>query len=196
MCNSCIQIIIINSGRAKVRVLDATIEAKGRSGELFRLPAQTYFVNQDDKNSVLFTPFSLKADEEFSHVVCFNASWSRADDKIVRNSLVEVQREIQDKRHASTEERKLVSASPENIAPLQGLFNRHFKWAPDEYDFTLRVRTQPAGAVADHRYRIVLHESDTATLHEVIKDWEYGFGVHLAARGIDSILIDIDSVPS
>src|SRR5690606_18603404 len=64
-----LHLIINNIGGRKARIKDISVSIARDGSSLVELPAQNYLQNQNDKNTLLFTTFSLQPGEEWAHII-------------------------------------------------------------------------------------------------------------------------------
>ncbi|MEI7907437.1 MAG: hypothetical protein WCI84_08800 [Bacteroidota bacterium] len=64
-----LHLIVSNTGGRKIRIknIEATIDKGGTT--IIKLPVQNYLQNQLDQNTLLFTRFLLKPDDEVAHII-------------------------------------------------------------------------------------------------------------------------------
>lgn len=177
--NTQLHLILNNTGGRVIKVKDIQLQFKRGKDDSFSLPAKNYFQLPNDKDSVLFTTFKIKPNEEWAHSVTFLNFFSREDDKLFRQLDSNLRADIINKRNELEGKNELVEADEANVKPLLDFYEKKFRWQPGEYTMTLNVETDPPNALPEKHYRFVLFESDTADLSEYIKDYKYGFGVSL-----------------
>ena len=76
-----LHLILTNSGGRDVRVQDISILLSRDNKEVDNLPALNYLQNQNDKNTLLFTTFSLSPNQEWAHITNFLNMYNREDEK-------------------------------------------------------------------------------------------------------------------
>lgn len=192
--NGQLHLIVQNTGGRKIRVTAITLRFSSANGQPFALPAGNYYQKQDDKETVLFTPFSLLPGEEWAHIVTFFPWLSRADDKLIRDSKAIMKRDISAKRSLLDNKAIDVPADAESVAPFHELLNRQFKWLPDEYEMVVSVTTEPANAVADQRFRFVLFESDTNMMRSVAEEYKLGGGILYPAHNSEGAFVPLQKL--
>ena len=75
-----LHIIVSNTGGREVKIKGIYFTIRREGKEIAELPAQNYLHNPSDKNSILFTSFSLKPKEEWAHLVNFLNYFNKTDD--------------------------------------------------------------------------------------------------------------------
>jgi hypothetical protein len=160
----------------RVRSLRLDISRDGKP--IASLPAMNYYQGPTDQVSALFTPFSLKPREDWSHNTGFLNFFDRATEKLYRESANHLHTDIQTKLAALPEPRKEpVKAQPDLVLPFRSIFDRLFIWEPGEYTVSLVVKAEPGSASYAKRYRFTLYESDTAELRKHVEDYQIGGGI-------------------
>lgn len=192
--NGQLHLIVENTGGRKVRVTAITLRFSSMNGQPFAIPASTYFQKQGDKDTVLFTPFSLLPEEEWAHIVLFYSSVSRTDDKLIRASKAILGRDIDAKRALLEDKKENVPAEDASVAPFHELLNRQFKWLPDEYEMVVSITTEPANAVDDQRFRFVLFESDSITMRRVADEYKFGGGILFDANNNEGAFVPLQKL--
>lgn len=192
--NAQLHLIVQNTGGRKIRVTAITLRFSSTNGQPFALPAANYYQKQGDKETVLFTPFSLLPGEEWAHIVTFFPWLSRADDKLIRDSKAILRRDIDAKREGIEDEKQFVTADVASVAPFLELLNRQFKWLPNEYEMVVAVTTEPANAITDQRFRFVLFESDTITMRRVVDEYKFGGGILFDAHNNEGVFVPLQKL--
>jgi hypothetical protein len=192
--NSHLHLIVSNPGGRKVRVTGINLTMKSKTGQPFTMPAGSYRQNQTDKETVLFTPFSLLPGEEWAHIVYFYPTITRQDDKHIRASRAALRTNIEQKRALREDpgDKSAVRADEAVVAPFIQIFERQFKWLPDEYEMTLSVTTNPPYAIEEARFRFVVYESDTAQMRTVVADYVFGAGVYFDGQNEEGINVPLE----
>ena len=113
-----LHLIINNTGGRKIRVKDIRLRIKRDGIEVATLPAQNYLQNQSDKNTLLFTAFSLKPGEEWGHLTNFLNFFNREDENLFRSLEKEMLSDFHVKRDALDKDSKATS--------MMMSFNLHF----------------------------------------------------------------------
>ena len=179
--NAQLHLIVINSGGRQVRVTGISLRVSTNTTEEFMIPAASYLQKQGDKEAILFTPFTLKPEDEWAHIINFYPMLSRADDKLVRNFVSIIRADIGEKVKQRGEDKQPVIADDASVAPFMDLLKRQFKWNPNEYEMDVILTTVPPNSVPEQRFRFVLYESDTEDLRRVADGYKYGAGVFFDA---------------
>lgn len=192
--NAQLHVILANTGGRKVRITGLSLQLKGATGQPFTLPAANYLQEQGDKDSVLFTPFSLKPGDEWAHIVNFFPQITRQDDKLLRQSIAALRDDIAAKRRGLEDKAQDVKAEAVLVAPFTELFTRQFKWLPDDYEMTVSVVTEPPGAMAGQQFRMVVFESDTEQLRSSVPGYDFGYGIICDPQAHDVVLIPLQKV--
>jgi hypothetical protein len=165
-------------GGRSIRIRGATLTLKRDGKALAELPAQTYYQNPSDTQSVLFTSFSLKPKEEWGHIVTFLIPFSRADDKQYRAAQLVLKNDITEKRSRPENKDRLVEADQKSVQPFTAMFERMFIWQPGEYEVSVSVNSNPKAATPQGSYRFTLFESDSAELAGVKDAFHIGDGIY------------------
>ena len=152
-----------------------------RGAEEFLLSGQSYI---RDKGLVQLTPFKLKPNEEWVYVVNFWVPFSREDEQKYRQLESNLRQDINAKlRQIPPANRDRVgppvAADDGNVRPLLEFFDEKFCWVAGEYDMFLQIKTEPARASINKRYRVILFESESQELLAHRDDIKHGFGVYI-----------------
>jgi hypothetical protein len=177
--NASLHLIINNSGGRELKIRDITLRFKRGQDDEFVLPAASYLQTPSSKESVLFTPFKLKPQEEWAHIVQFVNVFSRQDEKQFRQLAANLRQDILAKRPLLADQNTLAAADDKNVQPCIQFFETKFRWFPGEYDLTLQIQAEPDKGNLTKRYRITLFESDSKELMDYCDDYKHGFGIYI-----------------
>ena len=169
-----VHVIITNIGgrQVKVRKLEAHLERNNR--DVFVLPIQNYYLQANDKDTVLFTPFSLQPDEDWSHISNFLNFFDRDDEQRYRDIESRLRQDISAKKTINPD--ALVEADDANVQPIIEFFNEKFRWLPGEYHITLKAVT--TDKEYSKKYRFTLFETESNELRSHANDYKYGARVY------------------
>lgn len=169
-----------NVGGSAAKVVGMLLTVTRDGTQLVTLPARTVVPNNGtNAPSIIFTPFQLKAGDEWAQIVGFFSPLSRDDERIFRDADLALRRDIFAKRQANELQiRDLVYADQALVEPLLALFNRKFIWSPGVYEIELVIQTVPAKVASKHSFRFTLFESDSAALRDVTQDYATGAGIY------------------
>lgn len=177
-----------------------TIKVKGISLDIFRdgslivsLPAQNYLQDPQTKNTVLFTRFPLKPNEEWSHFVNFLNFFPRAEEKVYREAESNLKQNISNKM-PTTEKDKLVEADPKFVKPFLEFFDKKFIWSAGEYEMTLKIETDNSRTNLRRKFRFTLFESDSKELTEYSGDFKFGAGIYWDNTKHTGLIVQINEV--
>jgi hypothetical protein len=166
-----------NTGGRELRIRSLRIVLARDNSPLANLPAQNYFENPSSQSSVLFVPFTLKPGDTWAHGTNFLNFFDRATEKLYRASESKLGADIRRKLDARAEDDKnLVVAEADLVAPFTKLFDQLFIWQPGEYVAELIVEAEPGSASFSRKYRFTLYESDSAELRAHVEDYKFGGG--------------------
>jgi hypothetical protein len=189
--NAQLHMILNNTGGRELRIRQIELQFRRGNEDSFSLPAKNYLQAPGDKEAVLLASFKLKPGEEWAHIVNFLNFFSRQDEKLYRQLESNLRHDIVAKREALQDKNQIVAADDANVAPLLNFFQQKFRWVPGEYEMTLSVKTEPANAMKDKRYRITLFESDSQELADYQHDYKYGFGVSLNSSRHIGVIVPV-----
>ena len=189
--NAQLHLIVSNAGGRKIRVKNMKLQFSPSNGQSFSIPAINFLQKQDDKATVLFTPFTLAPGDEWAHIVNFVNVFTRQEDKRIRDAIHALQTHLEEKESANTQDSPYVVADQEYVAPLIAQFERTFRWHPDEYEVTLTVETEQAKYTVEEQFRFVLFESDTREMEKPIGDYYTGIGVFRPDRHPGGVLVPV-----
>jgi len=194
-----LHLILSNIGGRTVKVKSICLEFKRGIEDGFTLPAQNYFQQPADKESVLLTSFKLKPADEWGHVVNFLNFFSRTEEKEYRQIESNLRTDILNKLNKrkmlaeslskndpiakidhvmSSTESDFVTASDDKVQPVLTFFDKKFRWLPGEYSISLKVQAEPASASITKQFRVTIFESDSNELLEFREDFKFGAGVY------------------
>jgi hypothetical protein len=172
--NAQLHVIISNIGGRTLRLRAIKLDFARDRQYLFTLPLQNYYQGPTDKQTVLFTPTTLKPEADWSHVANFLNFFNRADERRYRDAESNLRQNILDKRglHVPNE---LIEADLEYIEPLNAFFEEKFGWQPGEYEVT--VTAEADKATTSRKYLFTIFESESAELRGVMDNYKYGAGI-------------------
>ncbi|WP_092825108.1 hypothetical protein [Vreelandella subterranea] len=146
---------------------------------VFTLPVQNYLQKPTDKDSVLFTPFFLRPDEDWSHIANFLNFFDRDDEKRYRDMESELRQDIMEKRRRNPD--ALAEADDVNVHPIKEFFNEKFSWSPGEYKMTVAIDGDKVTIEKSYRFTIFESESDELKAH--VDDYKFGARVYWEPTG-------------
>ena len=186
-------LLISNVGGKNVRVNRISISVKRGNEDLIQMPGNAYFQNQNDSQSLVFTPFKLKPNEEWGHFIQFYSEPSRLDENQYRQMESAIRTNVFNKRALIESKEITVEADPDVVVPLLAFFEKRFRWFPGEYDLTLTVEAEPSAANIKKSLRFTLYESDSAELRARSEDYKFGAGVFFHTPNHDGLPIQLVS---
>ena len=139
----------------------------------------------------MFTPFRLEPCQEWAHIVQFANPFGRDDEKEYRLLESEIRSDINSQRQLPENKGKLCETNIEAVAKLKTIFNRHFKWAPGEYNFELRLITDQEKANIARKYRFSLFESESQELFKYSEMYKTGAGVYWVSTEQPGIFVPV-----
>ncbi len=156
------------------------------------LPAQSFLQNpNDNKTNVLFTPFSLKPEGEWSKIVNFLNYFSREVNKNYKSAESNLRADIAEKIKVQQNKDKLVEAENINVTPFVEMFDGNFIWKPGEYEACITINTIPETASIQKKYRFTLFESDSHELSKSKEDYKYGDGINWDSGKHPGVIVQI-----
>lgn len=187
-----LHLIINNVGGREVRLKDLRVNIDRDGVEVATLPAQNYLQNQSDKNTLLFTAFSLKPGEEWAHITNFLNYFNRDDENLFRSLEKEMLSDLHSKRDALDNDSKaLIEIESELVQPFHDFFNRKFIWKAGEYNLTVFVTTDSPKANLSRQYRFTLFESHVSHLQAITEHFKYGGGISWDPNIQTNVIVDI-----
>lgn len=172
--NATAHVILTNTGGRKLRVKCIKLSFKRNGTHAFSLPAQNYYEKVDSKGAIIFTPFSLKPNEEWSHSCNFLNFFNREDEKRYRVMESRLRADIQEKRAA--EPNALAEADAALVSTLLTFFDQKFMWAPGEYELSIEIHADRL--TKSKAYRFTIFESESDELRALATQYKYGAGVY------------------
>jgi hypothetical protein len=177
--NTNIIVSIRNTGGRTLRVKKLRLSVTRDRVKITTLLGLNYFETPTATSPVLFVPFSVKPDEEWTHNVSFFKEFDRQTEKLFRDSSHALNANISAKTEAAQfAVATRASADPEYVKPFEEMFKKLFIWEPGEYILNLEVEAEPDIASYTKQYRFTLYESDTKELAEHAQDYVYGPNVN------------------
>lgn len=187
-----LHIIISNVGGKKVRVkgVDATITRDGN--QVASLPAQNFLQDPSDKNTVLFTSFSLKPEQEWGHIVNMLRFFGREEEREYRQIEGNIKEDIFAKRdQIEGEVKELIEANPDNVAPFHAFFRERFIWTAGEYELKVKVTTDIDSANAEKSYRFTIFEYYEEELKKITDEYKNGAGIFWDSTTPQSVILEL-----
>lgn len=173
-----LHLIINNAGGRKVRIKDISASIIREGTLVATLPAQNYLQNQNDKNTLLFTTFTLKPTEEWAHIINLLNFFNRDDENEYRAIEARMLADFREKRAALTEEPKTpIEINDELVQPFHNFFNRHFIWNAGEFHMKVNVTTGQEKENVIKVFRFTVFESHTGQLKAISEQYKYGGGI-------------------
>lgn len=169
---------IRNIGGRDVRVRTLSVSLSRDGNSLGTYPIFNFFETPSSTAAVLFVPFTLRPSETWAHGANFLRVFDRATEKLYRASESKLRLDIRKKlADRDKDEKELVAADPENVAPFMTMFKQNFVYFPGEYILDLRIDAESNQSVFGRRYRFTLFESDSEELRSHTDDYKHGGGL-------------------
>ena len=174
-----VHIIVSNTGGRTVRIKSMSLTFTRNDAHAFTLPVQNYLQKPTDKESVLFTPFAFRPDEEWSHIANFLNFFDRDDEKRYRDMESALRQDIIDKRRRNPD--TLAEAEADNVEPIKRFFDEKFSWHPGEYKMTVIIDGDKVAV--EKSYRFTIFESESEELRAHVDDYKFGARVYWEPTG-------------
>jgi hypothetical protein len=187
-----LHMIINNIGGKKVRVkaVEASITRDG--GQVADLPTQNFLQDPSDKNTVLFTSFSLEAGQEWGHIINLFRFFGREEEREYRQMEGIIKEDIFAKRNQIVGEvKELVEAHPDNVAPFHAFFKERFIWTAGEYELRVNVITDVDSANAEKLYRFTIFEYYEEELRKLTDEYKNGAGIYWDSSTPKSVTLEL-----
>src|ERR1700722_731822 len=113
--NAQLQISIRNTGGRAVRIRAIRLEFRRGVAAEFSLSAKNFFQVPTDNTGILFTPFDLRPDDEWNHIVTFFEYFAREEMRQYRQIESNLRNDIVAKRQMPGNENRIVEADFENV---------------------------------------------------------------------------------
>lgn len=192
--NALLHAIVRNTGGRGLIVKALSLQFKRDNEDEFELPGRGYYQSLADQNAVILTSFTLPSMGEWKHVINFFAPLSSADERKLNEVKSAIRNSIMSKKILPENEKVLVEAAPEVVAPAYELFRRQFKWEPGEYEVTLSIKTEPKSACIQRKFRMTIFESDTTQLKDYAERYKYGAGVFYSDTELAPVFLPLKAV--
>ncbi|HEY2171979.1 MAG TPA: hypothetical protein VGJ30_20315 [Candidatus Angelobacter sp.] len=182
--NVVLHLILSNIGGREVKVKEVEMIINPSTKSELVMPGKNYYQNPGDKASVLLTHLKLKPHEEWSHVIAFFPSFSRQEERLVKemqlNIKNDINRQIREMKDAGKQlPPDGVIAADANVRPIMAFFLSKFCWSSGEYVMRLRIQAEPQYASCSKDYKFTIFESDSKDLENYSENYKRGFGVYL-----------------
>lgn len=186
-----LHIILSNLGGRTIRIRGITINLRRDGHDICTLPAQNYLSTPGSSQTVLFTPFSIKANEEWANIVTFLNYFNRDDEKKYRAAERALKSDIAEKRKALQDDKTNVEADPAFVVPFTEMFEHSFIWKAGEYELEVKVQTDSVRSSTVKKYRFTLFESDSSELSIEKVDLKIGDGTYWSSGDHPGVLVQI-----
>jgi hypothetical protein len=187
-----LHLIVSNTGGRKIRIKNIEATIYKDQTELINLPVQNYLQNQSDKETLLFTRFLLKPDEELGHIInlfkLFNKEQEDKYNKAEKNSLADFRIK---KESISEDQKEPVELDSKVINPFHVFFEDHFLWKAGEYEMTVTITTDRTEADFTKKYRFTIFESHEEQLKEITKHYKFGGGIWWNPNIQTSVILEL-----
>lgn len=170
-------VILRNAGGRAVMIGGMFLRIRRDKKDIAVLPGQTYLQQPNDTSTVLLTSFTLKAKDEWAHIVNFLEFFQRTDEKKYRAAEQTLKNDIAAKKQLPQNKDKIVDGEPEHVAPLLAMFDEKFIWQAGEYDVEVVVEAADHEVFAKQKYRFTLYESDSDQLTSSKNGFKIGDGI-------------------
>lgn len=191
-------LMFTNIGGRAVRVQNVTVSLSRDGKHLGVYPIQNFFQNQNDKDTLLFTTFSLQPGGEWAHIANFLNFFDREDNRRyfrieegMKLDLSKKKKVVQKADHEQTEENNLIEHDTQLVDAALTFHNKYFCWLPGEYHMSIEVFTEPESACVSKNYRFTIFESHTETLAEIAKFYKYGGGIYWTPSIITGVVLEL-----
>lgn len=187
-----LHLMLSNVGGRKIRVKSIHVEVAQDNLAPVRLPAQNYLQNQNDKDTLLFTTFSLSPGEEWAHIVNFLNFFGRDDEQEYQRIEGLMLADFRARRSEIDESKKELLQHPQEFeAAAMTFFDRHFMWNAGEYTMKVVVKTDSTAANIEKFYRFTIFESHNASLRAISDYFKYGGGLWWNPDLPTSVILDV-----
>lgn len=183
-----LHLILTNIGGRNTRIKDITVALSRDGTQLLSLPAQNYLQNQNNKNNLLFTNFSLQPNQEWAHIINFLQFFDREKEKDFQELVKDMRADYKkqsDAIKANEEDREKLKEKTEAIEHPEDLtarafnfFRLNFIWESGEYLMEINVTTSDDTANTSKKYRFTIFESQTEQQKELTENYKYGGDIY------------------
>lgn len=185
---------ITNTGNRDIKVKRLILVLR-REGEERSFEGRGYFVNPQDKQPTLLTPFTVRTQEMWGHNVNFFKLPSRDARQAYARHSKALREDLRAKLQAAKEGDPAVEGEPNLVQPFLDMFDAAFFWNHGEYEIELRVETDFPKANITTKYRMTLFETDAEALRERRGGFKYGYGAAWPHSEPAFQYIEVVSVP-
>jgi len=192
-----IHLFITNVGGRRIRIKKITASVQRNRQLLVTLPAQNYLQQSGDKNTLLFTSFYLKPEEDWSHIVnllnFFNRDDERAYREIESSMKADISAQIAEAKARGEESSELFETQDAALTDRAiNFFDRHFVWLPGEYRITVGIETDRSEANTSKTFSFTLFESQSEDLRKIREFLKHGGGFWWhPSQVLPEIILDI-----
>lgn len=186
-----LHLILNNIGGRVVKIHGIDIKVDRDGKEVVTLPSQNYYQNPGDKNTVLFTKFSLNPSGEWAGIVNFLNYFNREDEKNYRTSESLLRKYTLEQSKLEENKDTLIQIPDELLKPLMKMFKEKYIWNPGEYTISISIKTSKPSANITRRYRFTLFESDSNELSKIKDDYKVGDGIFWDSGRHPGVIVSI-----
>lgn len=175
-----LHIILSNNGGRSARITGITTSISRDGSDIAYLPAQNYLQNQNDKDSLLFTPFSLKPNNEWGHIINFLKFFSRDDEKTYRKiegAMITNYHKQRDELGPKKDNTELIEHPEHLTKEAISFYDTNNIWSSGEYTININVSTKDNIANTSKIYRFTIFETDEEQLKAITQRYKFGEGI-------------------
>jgi hypothetical protein len=193
--NLTLHLILTNIGGRKTRIKDIYVSLSRDGKELPSLPAVNFLQNQNDKNSMLFTNFSLAPHQEWAHITNFLQFFDREEEKEFQNLKKDMLTDYREQSELIKGEEKDETIIKEKTSAIEhpneltdralSFFDSKFIWVPGEYLMRVNVLTSDDKANISREYRFTIFESETEQQKGHTKNYKLGGDIWWDPTSVD-----------
>ncbi|MDU9410277.1 hypothetical protein RTH74_21965 [Pseudomonas sp. zfem001] len=176
--------------KARIKDISVSITRDGRP--LVDLPAQNYLQNQNDKNTLLFTTFSLQPGEEWAHIINLLNFFNRDEENAYRRLEANMLADFRAKKDTVADDRQSpLEIEEQLVQPFHTFFAERFIWHAGEYQLAVNVTTDKNEANVLKNYRFTVFESHEEQLKEITQHYKYGGGIWWDPNIQTNVILDV-----
>lgn len=188
-----IYLLLTNVGGRRVKVTGINAVISSSEDREINLPAQNFYKNQNDKDTLIFTKLNLEPKEEWAHSINFLRFFDRNDEKQylkMENDLYTDFKLYKEKTKDANENNETYEHPINLVEPVFEFFEKKHFWKAGEYKMSIHISTDFESANITKNYRFTIFESHEETLNSIKDYYKYGGGLYWPPNIKTAVFLD------